>query len=871
MADATQVQITAPFIVTERRRVPNYQPLEDPGTSRIAIVGEAPGEVEENYNQPFAGPSGQLLNNVLYEVGLDRNKCFVGNVCQTRPPGNRLCAFAWNGPEIQSGIEQLSEDLAVFNPTIIVALGATPLHVLRCDRSFAPKPGKETFSFPHSITAWRGSLFLSPTRGSWFQTKSIASLHPAYVLREFSGMPLLKFDLQRTVEESRTKELLLPQREIITSASASLLCYVIDTWPSNQKCYMDIEGGLPINLVHPDEIIRNKKKPKEDRHTYGWPCVGLAARPSKAYVIRWNTFSVEEHVRVLRSFARLMWRTDVPKVLQNQLYDNFVLSYGYRCPIRNVSDDTMISGWEIFSELPRGLSTQASIWTRQPHWKDDSMYESDGEGLAKGCGVDCCVTAEISQGHLGVLESDPTYATAKVHYKRIIAIQRPFLYMQLRGIRYDSDKRKKLQEVNANAIAPVAQRLREFAGYDIRGAKGSISSQRLVKALYLGDNAAGFRYPPQYKKEKGRKTDKLTADVEALLTLNKHFPNDPFLADVLLHRHLEGIRETLNIQPDSDGRVRCGYSLEAETGRVKCYTSPTGSGANLQTIQKSLRELYCADPGHDFFQCDLEGADGWTVAARCAALGDSTMLDDYLAGMKPAKLIALMYYFGPVINLLSRPDLKWLHDNVFPIVIKEVGKWLYMGCKRVQHGSNYLMGIPTMQFNVLRDSYKESGTPIYLLHSDAKTLQDLYFTRYRGIKLWHAWAEAELVAKGILVAASGQVRVFFGRRFGQGLHETLKEFLAHEPQANTTFVTNMAMQNLWDDFKNRRPSGALRTEPLHQVHDALCGQWPCYMRDWATQKMRGWFHNPINIAGLEIVIPFDGGYGPTWRDTKTKI
>ena len=94
---------------------------------------------------------------------------------------------------------------------------------------------------------------------------------------------------------------------------------------------------------------------------------------------------------------------------------------------------------------------------------------------------------------------------------------------------------------------------------------------------------------PQYAREPGsnRKSTKLTSDADAILTLKRNRPNDEFLSDILKHRHLEGVRETLQIAADHDGRVRCGYSLEAETGRVKCYTSPTGSGANLQTIQRT--------------------------------------------------------------------------------------------------------------------------------------------------------------------------------------------------------------------------------------------------------------------------------------------
>ena len=155
-----------------------------------------------------------------------------------------------------------------------------------------------------------------------------------------------------------------------------------------------------------------------------------------------------------------------------------------------------------------------------------------------------------------------------------------------------------------------------------------------------------------------------------------------------------------------------------------------------------------------------------------------------------------------------------------------------------QHGSSYMMGIPTMCANILRDSFKESpARPIYMEQSVARNLQNLMFTRYPGILVWHRWAESKLVADAKLASASGQCRLFFGRRFGPAMHDTVKEFLAHEPQSNTTWATSLAMLKLWNDPENRRPDGSLIIEPLHQVHDALCGQWPQSHRDWARAKV----------------------------------
>lgn len=854
----------APQIVTQQRKVPNQFPIKPGG--KIALIGDAPGVDEETYNIPFVGKAGAFLDAILRQVNIDRSQCFVGHICQYRLLGNR---FVWDSPQVQDGLSVLYEDLYRFNPTVCVLFGSIPLQAAKGH---------------NNIDAWRGSIFKSNVVGPFYQRKCVATYHPSFVLREYKNFPLLQFDLQRAANESKTHELNLPQRQLITNLPAAELCFIFDNWPAGKQISIDIEGGLPVDMVHPQAIAKRTKQERQTR--YNWPCVGFCASPDKAYAIPWLHYTPSDAVRIMKSFARLMYRSDVPKVLQNQLYDNFVLSYGYGIPIVNVAEDVMIKSWEIYAELPRALSVQASVWTKEPHWKDDSMYLDRGEGLYRGCALDTAVTLEISLAQDNALSEQ-----SKIHYYKTIELQKPFLYMELRGIKYNTANAKNhLDKVQAELDA-LGQQLEEEAGCSLRGPKGSLSAKKLTECLYVIK-----KYPPQYKKENGRRTEKLTSDKEALLRLGRGRENDDFLRAILQHRYLESIKETLQITADDDGRVRCGYSLEAETGRVRCYASPTGSGANLQTIQKQLRNNYVADTGYSFFQCDLEGADGWTVAAHCKRLGDSTMFDDYKAGMKPAKLIALMYIFGTDINKLSRPDLKYLHDRVFPLVLKAVGKWLYLGSKRVQHGSNYLMGIPTMQQNVLQDSYKESGTPVYMSAADARKLQECYFARYPGVAFWHTWAKAKLVADAKLTSASGNTRIFFGRRYGPDLHNTVKEFLAHEPQNNTTWVTNLAMLNLWQDPANRVANvqgylvtthsgeqhlitgitrqlkpGSLLVEPLHQVHDALCGQWPTCITTWARNKIKQWFNNTITIAGIPVNIPFDGEYGPSWGKLQHRI
>jgi len=815
--ETTTPIIELPRIVTQRRTVPNEFPIIEPTSYRIALIGEAPGEDEENHRRPFVGKSGSFLTTVLREVGIDRLQVFLGNICQVRPPGNRIEAFSWGGPEIQEGLKCLDEDLKKFKPNVCVLLGNTPLKAARTDSV--------------KITDWRGSLFecdnvISP----FFGRKCISALHPAFVLREFSGFPLLKFDLKRARDEGYSPQLLLPQRELITNADASTLCDLIDTWPVGRRCSVDIEGGLG-----------------------GWPCVSLSAQPTRAYTIPWMRFDESEHQRVLRAFARLMERRDVPKVLQNSLYDSFVLAYGFGIHVRNVAEDTMLKGWEIYCELPKALGVQASIWTREPYYKFQRKAD-DPEVLYTYCARDSAVTMEVCQNQDNVLNG----ASLK-HYRTNVEMLNPLLYMELRGIKYDTENVNKELESTKKEIATVGEELCQLAGTELRGAKGSLSAKRLSAALY--DTG---KYPKQYKKEQGRKTDKLTTDIEALLTLRKKF-NDNFLNLVIKHRHLEGIIETLNIKCDPDGRVRCGYNVVGtETGRLTCYTSPTGAGANLQTITKKLRNNYRADTDYDLCQCDLAGADGWTVAARLTSLGDRTMLDDLLYGLKIAKVIVLLYDMGAEINELCRESLL----NLMRVV--DGDDWRYFSCKRVQHGTNYDMGIPTLCTQVMKDSFKLSGEPIYMSHSEGRAFQDSYKYRYR-VSLYHAWGAAKIVADGTLTSAVGHTRVFFGRRFGMGVHDTTKELLAHEPQLITTYATNTAMLNLWNDRDNRRPDGSLIIEPLHQVHDALLVQWPTVMREWARAKMHSYFNNTVEVAGVKFTIPFEGRYGRSWGELTESI
>lgn len=566
----------------------------------------------------------------------------------------------------------------------------------------------------------------------------------------------------------------------------------------------------------------------------------------------------------------------------------------------------MLSGWEIYPELKKGLGTQVSIWTREPFYKfmrkltrkkdigDDevtinlegTLSASERQTLHEYCCRDSACTYEIYERHRNALTD-----TARKHFRFNMSLLPALHYMQHRGIGYDktvasllltevTGEQIRLQSLIDNHIKA------KWAQYGSRGTAPlslNINSPKQVcQVLYTT-----LGYPKQHPKKKGGRggeldTSKMTANVDALLELRKRYngPDDEILEHILQWRKQDGLRETLEVRTDADGRVRCGYNIVGtETGRLTCYGSPTGSGANLTTITKSLRRLYTADPGYWFFQCDLSGADGWTVAAHCALRGDPTMLDDYRAGLKPAKIIALMLRHGAEVNTWSRDRLREESkavDEDEPLL-----GWQYFACKRVQHGTNYGLGKDKMSLQILKDSYKLLGRTHIVAPHECAIMQDHYLRRYPGVKFWHAAVKQQIDTTQTLSCASGHLRKFFGRRHD---HATYMEAFAHEPQANTTFATNLALYNLWTDNENRLSNVKMsvvlptaqsvrcifRIEPLHHVHDALCGQFHRDDLAFAVERLRTYFNNPLIIAGQQIVIPFEGAYGPSWGQLGAK-
>lgn len=763
--------------------------------------------------QPFIGHTGHLLKSCLSASDVLYSGCFAGYVSQTRAPADQPARLSWDGWQIQSGLQKLKRDIGVFDPNIVVLLGATALKAAGMGHK--------------KIHDMRGTLFTCMDLDSpFYGRKCLATLHPSAIIVKYDLLPLFRFDLSRARKEGDDPKLELPERHYELDLTGPEIVDRLDNWPKGQWASLDIEGGIPQNIT----------------------CLAISGDPLSAFVIDYKGMGDDYKPMVFDAVHRFLADPEIPKVLQHSLYDNFCLAWKHHSPIANVAWDTMLSGWEIFPELPKSLGVQASIWTKQPFYKSDRKIDDHRTHLAYNC-TDAAVTLEIALAHAEAMADDEL---ALRHFEFNMALLPAFMYMQLKGFNYDKEGASEREKELIVEMSEIQYDIDRLSGTSLN----CNSSKQLMSVLY---DTLGF--PVQYNKKKvnGRMVSTPTADTPALLRLFKKFNSDILYA-ILIWKARESERRQVATDTDSDGRLRGNYNVVGtETGRLTCNKSNTGNGPPLQGVMKPVRRFYQADPDNYVCQIDLSGADGLTVAAYAKKLQDPTMMDDYSYGVKPAKVICAMRLTGDSsIAKLPAHEVADIIDSV------DIPVWLYNAAKAVQHGSSYGMGKPTMSQNIMNQSWKHMGEVVHVTPADCGKLQDLFFLRYPGVLRWQSWVKSQLTQNSYLDDASGHRRHFFGRRND---NSTLQSAYAHEPQSNTTYATNLALSNLWQDPDNRCSKGtSLIIQPLHQVHDAVICQFPRARTDWAVSKLKSYFDNELTIAGQRFIIPYEGEYGEYWGD-----
>jgi uracil-DNA glycosylase family 4 len=141
--------------------------------AEVLFVGEGPGADEDEQGLAFVGRAGKLLTRMIQLVGMTREEVYISNIVKCRPPMNRVP----ERDEIETCSPFLFRQIEAIKPRLVCCLGAPAVRTL--------------LGIKEGITKIRGQFY------DFAGTKALATVHPAYVLRNPREETILREDFEK--------------------------------------------------------------------------------------------------------------------------------------------------------------------------------------------------------------------------------------------------------------------------------------------------------------------------------------------------------------------------------------------------------------------------------------------------------------------------------------------------------------------------------------------------------------------------------------------------------------------------------------------------------------------------------------------------
>ena len=780
--------------------MPNYVPGVGSFSAKLMIVGEAPGQKEDEQLTPFVGPAGELLNDALSLAGTSRSEVFITNVVKYRPPLNDFSKLDHIGVSLTDSIRDLwDKEINKIKPNCILCVGE---HSLNAVTGF------------NGIRNYRGSILRSRDG----MIKVVPCIHPAALFPHGKdpGLPwvwkkIINHDINRAVEQSRFSEFRLPQRDLRIAHSSLDVFRFFQEYKNVSLAANDIESvncipvctGFAFNKHHALSIPLLRKI--GNHH--------LTDMSQKEVIECWKL--VQEQFHRLRLIG------------QNAKYDEFKQRlFGFSN--LNFTSDTLLKFHTLFPEAPeKGLAMISSLFTEEPYYKDDGKELKVGKVFdvkkfftynARDCAVEFECDEEMEKS---LVEMGEHYKLPLVdfYYKYVMRAHSFFLEMENRGFAVDQAKKIELKNRYEFLQETVHERLVDQIGHDL-----NVKSYPIMYQLLF--NELKFKPP---------KKDHTSEDTLVSLMANQCKGKDGDLKKQILEGILEERRirdqlsRAINFTPDYDGRCKTSVKIVGtETGRrstniLQKPVRPKKIGLSFHTIPKhgrlarDIRSMFIPDKGSVFIQGDLSQAEARIVAVLAQDWELLEAFDKIDIHRRTAGL-----FFGYTGNKLN------LSHSHIPIVddLEKDGPERFTG-KTFRHAGNYDMRKHTamVSFNTNAQKYEiktsisewKAGQFIEMFHDASPRIR----------KVFHEDIRSALDNGRTLITPYGRPRIFHGKHdsdlYGEGY--------AQIPQSTVSDTTLSAALAMWDEIGHDNQTGFFVSEN----HDALVMQVP--IKEYVTYAM----------------------------------
>lgn len=822
------------MIPTEARYVNGIGPRD----AALMFVGEAPGASEEYTGEPFVGPTGQLLDEICREIGIDRREVYITNVIKYRPPGNQLKRLPEIGVSIDQAIDQLWEEINAIKPNCIVGFGNLPLKAL-CGKGNGFK----------GIMKWRGSCMKS----KFLDYKVVPTIHPAALLHaggelddddargerkkgplKYSWRHILKLDLLRAVEQAESRIYNPPERVIEIARDSIQLQRFLDLYRGKDIISVDIEVVKSIPF-----------------------CVGLAFNSWHAIsvplldVFSWqNLEGIHEHeLATMWQLIAALLDSGIKVIGQNFKFDQRKLAQLCGFNVRNFHCDTSLLAHTLHPEFPKALDFTTSIYTMEPYYKEEGKefdWKRDKvDRFLNYNGRDACVTFEVFEEMMkdGREIVVPGYTNwfDEFFFGHVMPLHS--FYDELEGVGFavDKEKQKQVVAMYKGLVEKSQAELNQLAGWEV-----NVNSPKQCCILLYHQLNLPLR--------KGADEDTIVA---IMGNAKKLTVDGRRMCELILEiRRLKIAENKSGARPDYDDRMKTSFNIAGtETGRsstkiLKPPMRPEPIGMQFHSLTKhgdfglEAREFLVADDGYVIVETDMSQAEARIVAE----FGQDKLLKKLFAEKADVHRLTASWLFG------IKPEQVTFETR-------------FIG-KTCRHAGNYDM-MKHRLMTIVNTDAKKFHIDVTISEYKAGKILDTFHRFSPNIRgVFHEEIQRALRDNNnTLVNPFGRRRQFFDR-WGRGLW---KEAYAHLPQS--TVPDHLRRAGI--AAKRRFASGHVDARFVVEAHDALVA----IVKEGDVEEYVSIMHEeieqPIDFAKCSlprgfVVIPAETKVGHNYREFNKK-
>lgn len=808
----------------------------------LVIVGEAPAAHEVAKRRPFVGPSGGKLNEWWRrpDVNIKRSDCYLTNVFPYMvhkvkaggTNGINVTAQEWN--EAVTDLHRRLSNLT--GPTLVVAVGDVALQALR----------------GHSgVFKWGGSILRYEPLG----IPLIPTIHPVDLFKDPGLERRAIHYWKKIAQEWRTPSEAPTPRHHIAPSWQDVRAFRKRVEAASQapkanrpRLTIDIETPRKMKTV---AALTPKLKRPTTKQIPGKPfigCIGFALSPDESITIpTMPGYWTQQGVSMTDVWTEIaaICESALDKILQNGFFDVFYLwmdrlvrkHLGRGISVRNYRHDTLAKHHVLEPDEDHNLGHINSVYGRVPFWKDEGKQGADLRAIPKDLeqwwrynGKDATETHYLDSQLDKALAESGQQQFYKDHYQKCFA---PIVEMMTDGICVDQEKRDQRFAELTKRCQQLREEVTRAAGVDLYGPT-SLSPTKLKTFLYTT-----LKLPKQYAKNAAKEKVVSAGEIQ-LRRLMLRFPDHERLHAVAVpilkfRRASKLLTFYADKMVDADGRTRCTYTFETDTGRLSSRMNPMGSGMNHQNPDAEALDVFVADPGGLFIEGDLSQAES-----------------------------RLVYVFtgDPELIEVAR-TMPWEYDShtentarILGIPIEQVTKQQrkHVG-KPTAHAAHYLMMGPTMSDNMLKHG-------VVMTPEECQGHINAYMDWRWQVPKWQQAIKWTVIDQRRLVNSWGRVADF--RYFRLEPH-TYQKACNFKPQSEVAGLINQ-----YGMIPIRK---AIRTEGRphrlrFQKHDSLC-YWSPFDLDnvwWLIQTMYQQLERPRVYDGVELTIPVELKCGLNLKD-----